>query len=60
MQFPDLFQVYVDQYSVVVGIRQIIFENWSMTDKMALNPLDSGSGPIMSNDMDSHGESGDM
>ena len=29
-----------------------------MTDKMALNPLDLGNGPMMSNDMDSHGDSG--
>ena len=29
-----------------------------MTDKMALNPLDSGNGPMMSSDMDSHGVSG--
>ena len=29
-----------------------------MTDKMALNPLDSGNGPMMSSDMDSHGDSG--
>ena len=44
--------------SVVVGIRRIIFENQSMTDRMALNPLDSGNGPMMSNDMDSQGDSG--
>ena len=44
--------------SVVVGMRRIIFENWLITDKMALNPLDSGSGPIISNDMDSQGDSG--
>ena len=31
-----------------------------MTDKMALNPLDSGNGPMMSNDMDSHGDSGSV
>ena len=44
--------------SVVVGIRRIIFENRSITDKIVLNPLDSGSGPMMSNDMDSQGDSG--
>ena len=43
--------------SVVVGMRQIIFENKSITDKIALNPLDLGSGPIMSNDIDSQGDS---
>ena len=43
--------------SVVVGIRQIIFENQSMTDKMALNPLDLGSGPMTSNEMTSQGDS---
>ena len=44
--------------SVVVRIRWIIFENQSMMDKIALNPLDSGSSPIMSNNMDSQGDSG--
>ena len=44
--------------SVVVGIRRIIFENRSITDKITLNPLDSGSGPMMSNDIDSQGDSG--
>ena len=29
-----------------------------MMDKMALNSLDSGSSPIMSNNMDSHSDSG--
>ena len=38
-------------------MRWIIFENWSITDKIALNPLDLGSGPMMSNDMDSQGDS---
>ena len=32
--------------SMVVGIRRIIFENRSMTDRMVLNPLDSGNGPM--------------
>ena len=43
--------------SVVVGIRQIIFENQSITDKIALNELDLGSGPMISNDMDFQGDS---
>ena len=52
-----LINPFVDS-SVVVGMRWIIFENRSITDKIALNPLDSGSGPMMSNDMDSQGDSG--
>ena len=52
-----LINPFVDNY-VVVGIRQIIFENLLITDKIALNPLDLGSGPMMSNDVDSQGDSG--
>ena len=44
--------------SVVVRMRRIIFENRLITDKMVLNPLDSGSSPMMSNDIDSQGDSG--
>ena len=30
-----------------IRIRQIIFENQSMMDKMALNPLDLGNSPMI-------------
>ena len=43
---------------VVVGKSLIILENWSTITIMAFFPYDSGSGPMRSTDMISHGELG--
>ena len=44
-----------DDIDVVIGIKCIIFENRSTVTEMASKPLDSGSGPMMSVDISSHG-----
>jgi hypothetical protein len=46
--------------SIVVGIRQIIFENRSMMASIALCPFDSGKGLIRSADMSSQGPPGTL
>ena len=40
---------------MVVAIRMIILENRSMITRIALNPFDSGNGPIRSINMCSQG-----